>query len=249
MNKTIASLLVASAFCVSPILTSAQDLENTTPSLQDLVQDEPVLQSAPSIDELVEDESISASTSFFDEPVEFVLESAPIIDELAQEQVVLESAPSADGPAQTEVGSESTPSVNEPVQGAALESPPSTDELAQAVATLESAPSIDEPAQAVAVLERDEPAQAASAATDMAGVNQMISKLENMTGKEVIDQNGEFLGTITGIDEETNLAEVGLANGGTIALMPDMLTDMGNGVVAADLTGGDAVADVDLSDS
>jgi hypothetical protein len=84
--------------------------------------------------------------------------------------------------------------------------------------------------------------QTASATTDMANVSQMISRLDDMNGKVVIDKDGELMGAITSIDYPADLAEVELTNGGVIGLPMQMLTELDNGLVAADLTDEEAFA-------
>jgi hypothetical protein len=68
------------------------------------------------------------------------------------------------------------------------------------------------------------------------------SGLDDMNGKVVIDQNGDLMGSITNVDYEADLAEVELTNGSVIGLMMHMLTELDNGLVAADLTDEDALA-------
>jgi hypothetical protein len=84
--------------------------------------------------------------------------------------------------------------------------------------------------------------QTLAAAPHTANGGQMISGLDDMNGKVVIDQNGELMGSITNVDYEADLAEVELTNGSVIGLMMHMLTELDNGLVAADLTDEDAFA-------
>jgi len=86
----------------------------------------------------------------------------------------------------------------------------------------------------------EEPVQTASNTTDMNNVSQMVSSLDNMEGKLVMDRNGELMGKVVGVDYETTTIEVELADGRRITLL-DLPVDLGNGYVSVDLT------DVELS--
>jgi hypothetical protein len=93
-----------------------------------------------------------------------------------------------------------------------------------------------------------EPAQIASATTGPANADQMVSEVEEMNGKDVFDRHGALIGRMINCDDETGLAEVALANGSMIALIPSMLTDMGIGVLA-DVMAEDVMTSANPSES
>jgi len=92
---------------------------------------------------------------------------------------------------------------------------------------------IESAANAAAVAE--ETVQTASARTDMTAVSQMVSVADDMTGKLVMDQNGELMGTIIGFNDETTTIEVELMDGRRITLL-NLPTDLGHGVVSINPT-------------
>lgn len=82
----------------------------------------------------------------------------------------------------------------------------------------------------------EEPVQTASSNT----TSQMVTRLDEMDGKLVMDRNGELMGRVVGIDYETTTIEVELTDGRMITLL-DLPVDLGDGSVSVDLT------DVDVS--
>jgi len=68
----------------------------------------------------------------------------------------------------------------------------------------------------------------------------MITRLDEMDGKLVMDRNGELMGRVVGVDYETTTIEVELTDGRMITLL-DLPVDLGDGSVSVDLT------DVDIS--
>ena len=68
----------------------------------------------------------------------------------------------------------------------------------------------------------------------------MITRLDAMDGKLVMDRNGELMGRVVGVDYETTTIEVELTDGRMITLL-DLPVDLGDGSVSVDLT------DVDIS--
>src|SRR5262249_40219882 len=114
------------------------------------------------------------------------------------------------------------------------DSQPYREELAQA-------PLLDGP-KPIQTLEAaaSESVEVASADRDAADSDPVIP--DDMMGKEVIDENGELMGTIINVDYVANIADVELTNGNVLGLMMDTLTELATGVVAAELTCEDAFA-------
>jgi hypothetical protein len=111
---------------------------------------------------------------------------------------------------------------------------PYTEELAQA-------PLLDQP-EPIQTLEAAAPESVDVASADRDAADSDPTIPDDMTGREVIDQNGELMGTIINVDYVSNIADVELTNGSVLGLMMDTLTEMANGVVAAELTCEDAFA-------
>ena len=113
-------------------------------------------------------------------------------------------------------------------------SQPYTEELAQA-------PLLDGP-QPIQIPEAAAPQSVEVASADRDAADSDPAIPDDMTRREVIDQNGELMGTIINVDYVSNIADVELTNGSVLGLMMDTLTEMANGVVAAELTCEDAFA-------
>lgn len=124
-----------------------------------------------------------------------------------------------------------------------LENAPDLDDSQPYAEELAQAPLLDAPA-AIEALEAatEESLEVASVDSDATTSDQVIPTPDDMTGREVIDQNGELMGTIINVDYVSNIADVELTNGSVLGLMMDTLTEMANGVVAAELTCEDAFA-------
>lgn len=102
----------------------------------------------------------------------------------------------------------------------------------------------EEPAviDSIAIVAASGEAEQMASTTDTARASETTARLDDMNGKTVLDKNGELMGEITNVDYGANLAQVALKNGGIIGLTMEMLTELANGSVAADLTDEDAFA-------
>jgi hypothetical protein len=229
MKKAIACILFASALCAAPVLANGQDIANapsTSESAQAtvLVGGQDNIITAPATDQFAQ----------APQNVESASPPAAVIQDVVQAQT-----------------SETVESQTPPITGYAVELTPVVEFATSPIAVTAAAEQPVSAAQSVAAIvpSTDESARAIAEKTDMASVNLMISKLDIMSGKEIFDQYGALIGTIIGMDEETNLAEIALVNGGSIALMPEAFTDMGFGVVAYDLVRSDVVTAADQTDN
>ena len=73
-------------------------------------------------------------------------------------------------------------------------------------------------------------APALAQTTDLAGTKQMLDALYAMQGKTIVDQNGQQIGRVVGIDDEQTLAIVQTPSGNTMSMSADMLMDKGDKV-------------------
>jgi len=168
----------------------------------------------------VEQEQV-VTTSEADEDLAYV---DPDIDEevdvadLEADQDIQPHAPSVGFAMPIEVAVESTQSAGAPITGIAVALQP---EVTESVAHIIPA--------------ADETVQTASDTTDMANVSQMVSNFADMNGKLVMDRNGDLMGTVVGVNDETTTIEVELTDGRMITLL-DLPLNLGEGFVSVDLT-------------
>jgi hypothetical protein len=239
----------------------SQDVAVAAPATEQLilpVQD--VFAAAPSVEQPAE-------------PVQDIVATAPSTEQPGQApQDVAVTAPLTEQPTQPaqDVAAAVLPVEQpaEPVQDVVITAPsteqstvqnvaviiPSAEEPAQSQDVTAAAPVTEEPetavasAQDVSVDTADESFDMAPGTTDLAGVNDIFARLDEMNGKDVFDRHGGLIGRMTGCDEETGLVAVELSDGRMVSLLPELLTDMGIGVIA-DMMAGDVMTAADQIDS